>query len=641
MISKSNGIIATSLILTLLVTGSVYWQGLDGPFLLDDFSNVVEAHVDYFDRDEIYYALTHNFSGELGRSVSVLSLIFSGIVHGPEAWGYKYHNLAIHLLNGLLIFWLLVQLLPKMLHKDPVDSQVILIAGLAVSMWLLHPLQVSTVLYVVQRMAQLAAFFTLSSLIVYIKAREYSSAGGIKFYLLAYLLFPMLLGLAVFSKENGALTIFYVLAIELTAFGFKVSSINERNRIGIFLGLFVGLPIILASGYVVLNFEQLSDYSMRNFTLGERLLTQLHVVAFYIKMIVFPRLSDMTLFHDYFQVTTGFDFITIILFLLLLTLVFLVFYLRNRLPVVSFAIAWFFVSHLMESTIFNLELVFEHRNYLAALGPLLLMVYGLCKVPTIPKLKYVNGAILLLLVFLTFSRVQEWRSSELIYQVAIEEHPDSNRVLTLMANLKYRQGEFQSAWDYLQMAQANNDKEYGTLIHEAIYRCGTGIDFTPYFDEALEKAVIYPASAYTLNVLNNTVSVINNSRCPELKNEDMLNLLSAVKSQEGNINNEYFFGILEKIEGQLLLIEGNYGKGIGLMISAYDKTGRVLILVNLAENLIDLNLLGDAEYIISLIEGINLEEGGKETAILLPLVDKLLLAKNQIQLVQKQEPDTN
>ena len=102
-----NVFVIISLLATLGLTLAIYWQGLSGPFLLDDFTNITPNYVDDFDKDEILYVVTHNTSGVLGRPASVLSLLVSGIVHGPLPWGYKYHNLMLHLLNGLLILWIL------------------------------------------------------------------------------------------------------------------------------------------------------------------------------------------------------------------------------------------------------------------------------------------------------------------------------------------------------------------------------------------------------------------------------------------------------------------------------------------------------------------------------------------------------
>ena len=118
MTARIKILTALGIAVSLFLTAAIYWQGLDGPFLLDDYLNIVEAYVNDFNRDEIRYALTHNHSGELGRPVSMMSLLFSGIVHGPVPWGYKFHNLAIHLINGLLLFWLLLKLLPRLARLE-------------------------------------------------------------------------------------------------------------------------------------------------------------------------------------------------------------------------------------------------------------------------------------------------------------------------------------------------------------------------------------------------------------------------------------------------------------------------------------------------------------------------------------------
>lgn len=619
-------IAALSILAVLLATCYAYWPGLYGPFLLDDFQNIVADYVDYFEGDKILYVLTHNESGDLGRPVSVMSLLFSGIVHGLDPWGYKYHNLAIHLITGLLLFWLLLLLLPR-LSREMTRERTVLVAGLTAAIWLLHPLMVSTVLYAVQRMAQLAALFTLAALIAFLYARELAAGGGVRFYVVGWVVFPLLSLLALLSKENGALIAFYILAIEFIAFRDGYSGTAERNRVAVFLAVFAVIPILAGTAFVLTHFDQVSDYSLRTFTLSERLLTQLHIVALYLKMILLPRLSDMTLFHDYIQVRSGFDPLTSLLFLLLLAALALVFILRRSAPVVAFAIAWFLVSHLMESTIISLELMFEHRNYLAAAGPLFVVVYYLCNVAGFPKLQYVNLAVLALLAMLTMVRVFEWRNSDTIFQVALAEHPDSFRALTLMANLKYNAGEIDQARELLVQAQLNDEKGYGAMAHEAIYRCQSGEDVEGLLARAAQKAALYPASTYSLNVMDNLVSILYDGRCPELQPDAVLGVVQAAKTQAGNMSNETYLGYLERIEGQLYILKGDFSRGIGLTLAAYEHTGLVMILANLADVLLQLGLYDDAEYIIGLVEAENEKNGGTETALLKPLQDALATAR--------------
>ena len=52
--------------------------------------------------------------------------------------------------------------------------------------------------------------------------------------------------------------------------------------------------------------------------------------------------------------------------------------LRNRLPFFSLGVLWFFAAHFLTSNVVPFELVFEHRNYFAALG-ILLAVFDLVR----------------------------------------------------------------------------------------------------------------------------------------------------------------------------------------------------------------------------------------------------------------------
>lgn len=634
MQSKSNIITALGFLAALFSTAFIYWQGLSGPFLLDDFLNVVEAHVDSFDLDEIYYAVTHNESGQLGRTVSMLSFVFSGIVHGPLPWGYKFHNLVIHLLNGVLIFWLFYKLLPKIAPQKS-ENDIRLIAGLTATIWMLHPLMVSTVLYVVQRMAQLSALFTLAALLSYVFAREQSDSRGYRFYFHAYLGFPVFLLLSIFSKESGALIPVYVLAIEFLVYGIGLKDFLKITKMNIFVVVFGLLPVILGSVYLLTHLSSLTNFSLRSFDMGDRLLTQLHVVTMYLKMILVPRLADMTLFHDYVNVVTSFDLVTALLLVMLIILVGLCFYLRKKAPVFVFAVAWFVISHLLESTIFNLEMMFEHRNYLAAVGPLFAVVYYLFSVPEYPKIKYATIPILLLMMLMTAVRTAEWQSEESIYHVAVQEHPDSLRAVVALSTLHYRHGNISEAIGLLRLAQSVNEREYGTYIHEAVYRCGLGDDLDEYLEKAKSIAAVYPATPYSLNAMDNVVAVINSGNCPEIKKESVLELLAAAKQQENISQHIWYTGLIERIEGQIHFLMGNYREGVALSLSAYQKTELIQILARLANYLITLELFDDAEIIIRDIENKNIELSGRETAIIQPLWDNLEQARAN-QAVQRQ-----
>jgi hypothetical protein len=624
-----------TVITVIVLTVLIYWRGLSGPFLLDDIANVVRFYVADFDIDQIIYALTHNRSGILGRPVSMASLVFSGILHGQEPWGYKLHNLIIHLINGFLIFWLLLKILPSMV-KDISLEKVYWVAGITAALWLLHPLMVSTVLYVVQRMAQLATLFTLLALLIFIFAREQLLAQRmLRFYLLAYLTFPLCLIFALLSKENGALIPIYLLAFEFLVFRFEYPSSGVKKAVWIFLGIFAVIPLLVGSLYFFTHFSSFVDYSVRDFTMSERLMTQLHVIPFYLKLIFLPRLAEMSLFHDDAMAIQQFDLLTAILFLLFIASLALIFYCWKKAPVVAFAIAWFFISHLMESTFISLELIFEHRNYLAAVGPILALVYYLFSVPQYPKLKFVSAFLLLFWAFLTVTRVGEWRSVDMIYQIAVQEHPDSLRANIEFATMNYNEGNLGAAFAYLQHSQEVVPREAGAFFHESLFRCDTGTPVEALLEQAKQRLELYPVSVYTINSLEAILGRKRVEQCPEVALPKVLEIIAVAKQHPAIQNNDLYKGYLERLEGQAYFYTGNYEAGVERLLRAYEYTGLVSILLELVDIQIQVNRLDDAEAMIAQIQRINDASFGIETTRL----EIIQEAYDQAVLDRQQAPD--
>src|SRR5699024_6855887 len=163
-------------------------------------------------------------SGPLHRPVSMLSFLANATTTGLDAFPFKLTNLAIHLLCGVIIHALLRRLLQRDKHLAPYAP----IAALAVTaLWLLHPMQVSTVLYIVQRMAQLAALFMLLGLLAYVIGRQALLDGRRKTGLAwLFLAVPTATLLAMLSKENGALTPLLCGVIEWVYYQ------PDRNRTG-------------------------------------------------------------------------------------------------------------------------------------------------------------------------------------------------------------------------------------------------------------------------------------------------------------------------------------------------------------------------------------------------------------------------
>jgi len=134
----------------------LYYPALSGPFLLDDLDNIESAALDNLRWPELVRVATSNDSGALGRPLPVLSLALNHYLAGLDTTSYKVINLIMHLVNGLILYLLLVSLVSAATrnplaksNSSSMDRRCVLIAGSVAFLWLIHPLQVSGVMYVV------------------------------------------------------------------------------------------------------------------------------------------------------------------------------------------------------------------------------------------------------------------------------------------------------------------------------------------------------------------------------------------------------------------------------------------------------------------------------------------------------------
>lgn len=437
------------LLLLLLISFFVYAPGLQGPMLLDDYSQLgglmdVEAR----DWNTLSDSYLFSNSGHLKRPVAMASFIVNAMLHGDELFYWKTTNLLIHLLVAVLIFFL-TRLLFRAAEPPGQRQQVGWLALLVTGLWLLHALHVSTVFYTVQRMAQLAALFTLAGLLAYSSGRfRQVTATGSGWWQIA-MAYLICLPMAVLSKESGVLLLLLLPVVEYVVFRGRGLPVARAKSGRILLATML-IPLISGVGYLLLNFDTLvlKSYQWREFTLIERLLTQPRVLVMYLQQLLVPLPGQMGFYHDDIAVSKGIlhPVTTLGSMLLLAGLLWLAWWLRNRQAVASMGILIFFIAHLLESTVFPLELMFEHRNYLAAFGVMLAFVVLLTQVIRQPKVLAAAGIVLLLSwAALTSARASIWGSTSLLLNHMYSVHPESKRLLIIHANSLADSGAYQQA----------------------------------------------------------------------------------------------------------------------------------------------------------------------------------------------------
>jgi len=430
--------------LVLVLTFFVYLPGLSGPLVLDDYPQldpILESA-----GTASWHSGAVSKSGILGRPVAMLSFIANAAASGANFWWWKFTNLAIHLLCGVLVFALTARILSVRAAGQRGDQY--FWALLVAALWLLHPLQVSTVLYTVQRMTQLSTLFILSGLLAYFLGRERQLAGQSHGWAWIVLAFAICFPLAAFSKETGLLFPVYTLLLEALFFGFKGNH-AVRRFLGAFYVVGLVLPAVAGTAFLLADFDQLvrHGYDVRSFTLYERVITQFRVLIYYLYEILLPHQGNLGFLHDDFAVSTGLWSPpgTIVSLLALLGLLCLGWALRAANSVAAFGIFFFFAAHLLESTFFPLELMFEHRNYLAIYG----IILTLCSLARffVPRIVTLTLAVVAIAALgsVVIAYVDLWSSHQKMFSQMALIHPDSPRLRITLASDYAEAGKYDLA----------------------------------------------------------------------------------------------------------------------------------------------------------------------------------------------------
>lgn len=436
-----------------------YGPALHGPLFFDDSPNLLDnplVQIGGAQFDEWRIAVLSNDSGALHRPAAMLTFTLNFFLVGDfTSFSLKATNLVLHLLNGLLLYWLCAAALraPAVRHiHDFTVSERFLIAVFAATIWLLHPLHVSTVLYAVQRMAILSTFFTLAGLVVYLRYRlrsvERFSAGESVALSLWLLVFT---GLAVLSKENGALLPWLVIVLEVTLFRGEWGG-RTRTIAWWSAWLLLVLPAVALALATLLAPSSLpGNFSGREFNLEERLLTQGRAMWLYLQWLAIPDITQMGFFHDDIPLSRSFwsPLSTGIALIAWAAVVVLALAGCRRFPLLSLAFLFYLVGHSMESTVLPLELFFEHRNYLPSAGFALLAAVGLMLgTRRMASVRYapIASVVLLLLSTLLLLRAHAWSDAPSLARANVVNHPDSARAnffyaLTLTDEFREVQGD--------------------------------------------------------------------------------------------------------------------------------------------------------------------------------------------------------
>lgn len=491
--------------LAVITAVAVYWAGLTGPFIFDDTENLAAIEGWLTGRNTWQYAVFGEQSLFLARPLAMASFLLNASVGGMDTFYFKLGNLVVHLICG----WLIWKVMRTVLAEDPrLGANADLAATVIAALWLLHPLHASTVLYAIQRMAQLSTLFVLACVWVYLVARRQLAAGQIKPAVLKlFLLFPLLMTAGMLSKQNAAVAPALCLVFEVAYF---IKQPRPHYALQIFFGLFLALPALALVALLAVQPERiLIGYADYDFGLAERLMSQSRALVDYLGQLLFPRGPLMGLYTDDFVKSTSLlsPPSTLLSLLALVTISGAAIAMYRRAP--SIFSGWFFflVAHSIESSFLPLDLYFEHRNYLPSAG-LLLSAVGLCgllgrNVPahvfTSQRLAVLTAVgLAVVFAFGTLGRASVWQDRQSLVDQGYRQHPGSLRASLDKASVAQHAGNFDEYESVMAKLTRSEDPKHRVLGH--LYRislaCIRGIGGDP---TDLAQAVANAGTYTTLN----------------------------------------------------------------------------------------------------------------------------------------------
>lgn len=499
-------------ILTIIIAGVlVYSNTFHVPFYYDDYTYIKSnphLRVTHLNFESLKHAALDGLPRH--RPIPKLSFALNYYFNQYHVFGYHLLNLVIHLLIGLLLFFFIRYTVslsytgsspPEAGRREDnpgtgrIDPDII--AFFATLIWLVHPINIPAVTYIVQRMTSLVALFYLLSMVMYVKGRMTARAAdrhpAVLFFYFAACIIAGALALA--SKENAATLPIFIFLYEW--FFFQNLSIRWVKRHLAWIGIAVvvfGVIALLYLGENPLHRIQIG-YAHRDFTMPQRVMTEWRVVVYYISLLFYPNPSRLSLDHHYPLSHSLFSPATTILSLIaLLAIAAAAVYTAKKDRLIAFCLLWYLGNLIIESSIIPIEIIYNHRNYLPAMMISLfvvIMVYRLIR-----DRRFAIGVLCLLVsitAYWTYCRNAVWNNRLAFWSHEVQMSPEKFRPHSNYGVALYDAGDIDGAiQQYIAALKIHpNDADVLNNLGNALMKENNFDLAIQYFSKALDISPRY------------------------------------------------------------------------------------------------------------------------------------------------------
>lgn len=563
----SWGALLVIFLLFQVVVWLIYSAGFPTRWMFDDEPNLGPLG-NVHDFQTALEFIVGGISSQIGRPLAMATFLLQRDAWPDDPTAFRQFNALIHLINGTL-----VALLAWLIARPywPTRNKAIQVALVIACLWLAHPLLASSVLSAVQRMTLLAALFVLTGLAAYVHGRSLAAHQPARALVWMSAGIVLGTGLGVLAKENASLLPLLAAVLEFTLLRAWPSVIPPKTmrlwRIG-----FLALPTLLLAGYLLLNWQgHAHTYLFRPFSFSERLATETVILWEYVRQMLMPDVTRLGLFHDDITVRNPTDSIVIVAALGWLAAVAGAWLVRRKVPLASFAVLWFLANHLLESTALPLELYFEHRNYLAILGPLGALVAAAWATGTTTLPRLLSLLAIPLSAALLWSVTSLWGNPTLAAERWHQAHPRSGRAAAFNAQQYLLNHDLDSAARIFRDAAAANPRASDialNAIHMECFNADATRMQTLYADISARSATFYSSLAAPESI-HKIASLIEEGACPNLNRHQLVRLIEALLANDAMRNNGLIRHHLHSALGVIYLREGDWANAITHLDQAF------------------------------------------------------------------------
>jgi hypothetical protein len=466
-----------------LVAILVYIPVFQAGFTLDDIPIIEEnAYIKSTDSIPAIWK-THYWAGKIDandkglyRPLTLTSYNIQYAMTGEKTSPFHIVNIFLH---ALVCFVLM-----KLVHLLFNDYRLVLVAGL----WFaIHPLHTEAVAGIVGRAELLSSLFILTSMICY---HHWNQKGKVH-WLLLLLLSTFA---AITSKEHGFLIAPILILQEMYHyFTSKKYDWGEKRKwiaLGSVMLITLGLWIYRSTitGPPVPHEQWLVVNS------ADRMATAIKTTGDYVVMHIWP----MTLSADYWTDEVpiiGFGNANALMALVLvLGILFLSWFLRNKIPVASWGILFFFLTLLPVSNLLFAAgfLKAERILYIPSIGFIVMMSALVVRLMDLAKWKTVALVVVglwsVFFTWRTWTRVRDWENNYTLALATLKTSPNSPRFNNMMGLELRAQKRGKEALTYFEKAVQANPNHVSALVNLGMEYSGANrsAEAVPILEKAVQ-----------------------------------------------------------------------------------------------------------------------------------------------------------